>query len=121
MVDDPYLAQLLTGLLFLVVAFALLRLAYRTDQAAERLLGVVFLFMGTSYLFSEVPYAFDLESLIEPFSFAGRLSYAVSVVTIAIFTRRILESDEEWARWLVYGCASLVTHGLGLSELAGEL
>lgn len=120
-VDYPYLAQLLTGLLFLVVAFALLRLASRTGQAAERWLGVVFLFMGTSYVLSDVPYAFDLEFLIEPFSFAGRLSYAVSVVGIAIFTRRVLQSDEEWARWLVYGSALLVAAGLGLSVLEGDL
>jgi hypothetical protein len=121
MVDDPYLASFLTGLLFVVVAFALLRLASRTGQAAERLLGVSFLFMGASYVFSEAPYAFDLESLIGPLSFAGRLSYAVGVLAIALFTRRVLESDEAWARWLVYGSALLVAAGLGLSVLEGDL
>ena len=38
MVDDPYLAQVITGLSFLVLAFGLLRLASRTGAAAERLL-----------------------------------------------------------------------------------
>jgi hypothetical protein len=121
MVDDSYLASFLTGLLFLVVALALLRLASRTGQAAERLVGVSFLFMGTSYVFSETPSAFDLESLIGPLSFAGRLSYAISVLAIAVFTRRVLESDEAWARWLVYGSALLVALGLGLSVLEGDL
>jgi hypothetical protein len=121
MVDDPYLASFLTGLLFLVLAVALLRLASRTGQAAERLLGVSFLFMGASYVFSEAPYAVGLESLIGPFSFAGRLSYAAGVVAIATFTRRVLQSDEEWARWLMYGSALLIALGLGLSVLEGDL
>jgi hypothetical protein len=121
MVDDPYLAQLATGLVFLVTAFALLRLALRTGRAAERLLGVSFLFMGASYVFSEVPYAFDLEFLIEPFSFAGRFFYAVGVLAIAVFVRRVLESDEDWGRWLVYGSALLITAGLVLSVVEGDL
>jgi hypothetical protein len=119
--DASYLASFPTGLLFLVVALALLRLASRTGQAAERLLGASFLFMGASYVFAEVPYVFDLESLLGPLSFAGRLSYAISVVAIAVFTRRVLQSDEAWARWLVYGSASLVALGLGLSVLEGDL
>jgi hypothetical protein len=121
MVGDSFLASLLTGLLFLGVARALLRLASRTGQAAERLLGVSFVFVGASYVFAEAPHVFGLESLIGPLSFAGRLSYAASVVAIAIFTRRVLQSDEVWARWLVYGSALLVALGLGLSVLEGDL
>ncbi len=113
--------KLLTGLVFVVAAFALLRLASRTGQPAERLLGVCFLFMGASYLLSETPYAFDLAALIEPLSFAGRLSYAVSVLGIAVFVRRVLQSDEDWGSWLVYGSALLITAGLTLSVLGGDL
>jgi hypothetical protein len=121
MVDDPYLAQLLTGFLFLVVAIALLRLASRTGQLAERLLGSAFLLMGISYVISEVSYAFDLETLLEPLAFVSRLVYAVSVMLVALLTRRTLQSDEVWGRWLMYGCAALVALGIGLSVPAGDI
>ena len=120
MVDDPYLAQLTTGLFCLVMAFALLRRAFRTGQTAEQLLGVSFLFMGASYVFSEMGYALDLESLIEPFTFVGRVFYAVGVLAVAVFARRVLESDEDWSRWLVYGCGLLITAGLVLSLVEGD-
>lgn len=121
MVDDPYLAQFVTGLLFLVMAVPLLRLAFRTGQTAERLLGVFFLFAGISYLISELPYALDLESLIEPLAFLARIPYAVAVLAIAVFARRVLQSDEDWGRWLVYGSASLIAAGLVFSVMEGDL
>jgi len=77
--------------------------------------------MGTSYVFSEMPSPFMLEFLIEPFTFVGRLSYAVAVFAIAIFTRRVLQSDEEWARWLMYGSVLLVSAGIALSVVEGDL
>jgi hypothetical protein len=115
MIDAPYVAQIITGLSFLVLAFGLLRRASRTGAAAERLLGVVFLLMGTSYAFSETPYVFQLPLLEAPFSLLGRISYAASVILLAVFTLRVLQHDEAWARWLVCSSASLIAAGLGLA------
>jgi hypothetical protein len=116
-VEIPYLAEALSGLLFLVVAFLLLRRASRTGAGSERLLGVAFLLMGTSYVFSEAPYAFQLESVLAPFSLIGRITYAVGVIGIAVFTLRVLQSDESWTRWLVYSSALLAAAGIGLTVL----
>jgi hypothetical protein len=121
MVDDPYLAQLVTGFLFLIMAVPLLRLAFRTGQAAERLLGVFFLFAGISYVIGELAYVFDLESLLEPLVFLSRIPYAVAVLAIAVFAHRVLQSDEGWGRWLIYGSASLIAAGLVLSVTEGDL
>lgn len=115
MVDDPYSAQVLTGFLFVVVAVALLARAARNDGAAERLLGVAFLLMGTSYAFSEAPYAFELADLIAPFTLLSRITYAVSVIVIAVFTLRILQGEESWARWLVCASALLAFAGIALA------
>lgn len=117
MVETPYFAEVLGGISFLVVAFLLLRRASRTGAASDRLLGVAFLLMGTSYVFSEAPYAFQLESLLAPFSLIGRIIYAVSVIGIAVFTLRVLQSDESWTRWLVYSSALLAAGGIGLTVL----
>jgi len=116
-VEIPYVAEAVTGLLFVVLALGLLRRAIRTDSIAERLLGVVCLLMAASYAFSDAPYAFGLQMLIEPFSLLGRISYAASVIFLAIFTLRVLEGDEPRVRWLVWGSAGLITTGLGLGVL----
>jgi hypothetical protein len=120
-IDIPFLAAAITALSFLVVAFGLLRRASRTGAAPERLLGVAFLLIGTSYVFSVAPYAFALEPLLEPFSLVGRITYAVSVIGIAVFTLRVLQSDEAWTRWLVYGSAFLIAAGIGLTVLEKDL
>ena len=47
--------ELLAGIFFVVAAVPLLRLAGRTQQIPERILGIAFLLMGVSYLFYESP------------------------------------------------------------------
>lgn len=121
MVDIPHLAAVISGLSFLVVALGLLLRASQTGAAPERLLGVAFLLIATSYVFSVVPYAFEIEPLLAPFSLVSRITYAVSVISIAVFTLRVLQSDETWTRSLVYGSALLMAAGIGLTVLEDDL
>jgi hypothetical protein len=120
-VDAAFILELLAGIFFVVAAVPLLRLAARTQQIPERILGIAFLLMGTSYLFYEAPYALKDDALIVPLSLVGRLLWNASVVTIAVFTRVVFHRDQPWARALVWGIVALLLVGLAISAHHGDL
>jgi hypothetical protein len=120
-VESAFILELLAGIFFLIVAVPLLRLAARTRQLPERILGIAFLLMGASYLFYETPYALQDEALLVPFSLVGRLLWNASVVTIAAFTWVVFHRDQPWARALVWGIAVLLLSGLAISVHRGDL
>jgi hypothetical protein len=119
--EAAFILELLAGIFFVIAAVPLLRLARRTQQVPERLLGVAFLLMGVSYLFYEIPFALENEALLVPFSLVGRLLWNASVVTIAAFTRVVFHRDQRWAGALVWGIVILLLTGLAISAHHGDL
>ena len=120
MEDHAYIGELIAGIAYLTVGIRMFRLSQRTGESPERLLGVSFSLIGTSYLFYEIPSIFSLESLWTPLSFAGRVTFDVGIVPFALFTRTVFRRDARWATWLVCGCAVLLTIGVTFSLLAGD-
>jgi hypothetical protein len=115
-----YIGELATAFFYLIVGARLLRLASRTGEAPERLLGAMFLVMGTSYVVYDLPIVFDSESLWTPLNFAGRVIFLPAPVILAIFTRRVFRAESAWAAWLVRGCAALLVSGVTGSALRGD-
>jgi hypothetical protein len=120
MEDQPFVGELVAGIAYLTAGVRMLRLSQRTGEAPERLLGVAFALMGTSYLFYMTPVVFGSESLSIPLTFAGRIAFDVGIVPFALFTRTVFRSDESWATWIVCGCAVLIAVGVTCSLLAGD-
>jgi hypothetical protein len=119
--DASYILELLAGVLYVIAAVPLLRLARRTREAPECILGITFLLMGVSYLFYETPYALDSEKLIVPFSLVGRLLWDASVVTTAAFTREVFHRDRLWSGAVLRGVIALLIAGFIISVLNGDL
>jgi len=119
--DAAFILELLAGVFFVVAGLPLLRLARKSQQIPERMLGITFLLMGVSYLFYESPYAFESEVLLVPFSVVGRLLWNASVVTTAVFTRVVFHRERPWARALVWGIVALLLAGVVLSAFEGDL
>lgn len=49
-----------------------------------------------------------------------RVAYLPGSVLIAAFTALVSRRDERWAKWLVWGVASLAVAGLSVSALRGD-
>jgi len=120
-VEAAFILELIAGMFFIVAAVPLLRLAGRTQQIPERILGITFLLMGVSYLFYEVPYALESEVLVVPFSLVGRLLWNASVVTTAAFTREVFHRERPWAGPLLWCVVVLLVAGLIISVQNGDL
>ena len=118
--DHAYLGLLAAAFIYLVVGARLLRLASRTGEAPERLLGVMFLVTGMSYTAYTLPVAFDCEALWTPLNFAGRVLFLPAPVILAVFTRQVFRAESAWAAWLVRGCAALLVAGVTGSALRGD-
>jgi hypothetical protein len=121
MEDHAYIGELLAAVVYLIAGVRLLRLAQRTGEAPERLLGVAFALIGTSYLLYTAPIIYGLESLWTPLTLAGRITFAVGVVPVALFTRTVFRRHESWATWLVCGCGVLLSVGVTFSLLGGDV
>ena len=120
--DNAWVVQTLAGVCFVVAGVPLLRLAWRTGQFPERVLGWTFLLMGISYGFYQAPLIFPgLAALEDPFSVVGRLVYAASVVAVAFFTREVFRKGDAWARWLPWSCLALIVVGVCASALFDDL
>jgi hypothetical protein len=116
-VDEPlYLGELATSLFYLAVGARLIRLASRTGETPERLLGLLFLVTGTSYFVYWIP----IPSLWTPLAFSGRVLYLPAPVILALFTRRVFRPDEAWAAWIVGGTAVLLVTGVAGSASSGD-
>jgi len=120
MEDSAYMVELVAGLLYLPAAFLLLRLASRTGELPERLLGLTFACMGSSYLLYQAPYLPGLESFELHLSVAGRLVYGASCIVIAVFTREVFRPRERWAGAAVWACAGLFLVGFAIGCATGD-
>ena len=96
-----YIGQLLSAIFFLVVGARLFKLASKTKQVPERLLGTLFLFSGASYLAYVCPMVFTEERLWTPLNFLGCVLYLPVPVFLTIFTRQVFRPQSRWAAWLV--------------------
>ena len=120
MEDSAYFGELLAGAFYIVAGYRMLRLALETQQAPERVLGWTFLLMGASFLLYQMPLVLQSEALETPFNFAARVTYCVSSVTLALFTRIVFRQTEAWASALVLGIAICLVIGVGFSALGGD-
>jgi hypothetical protein len=118
--DHAYIGELLAGVFYLIAGARLLRLASRTGEAPERLLGVMFLFTGTSFLVYQLSVLVESEALWTPLNFAGRALYLPAPFILAIFTRQVFRRESLWASWLVCGCGALLVGGVTGSALRGD-
>jgi hypothetical protein len=112
MEGHAYIGELLAGIVYLGVGLQLLRLGQRTRGVPERLLGVMFLLSGASYLVYLMAFIPALESLWTPINFAGRVIYIGPPILLAAFTRQVFRPEGGWAVWLVYGIGVLMIGGV---------
>jgi len=115
-----YIGELLTSIFYLIVGARLLKLASRTRQLPERLLGALFLFSGASYLVYVAPVVFDEDWLWTPLNFLGRVLYLPVPALLAIFTREVFRPDSRWAAWFVWVSVALPVASVGGSALGGD-
>jgi hypothetical protein len=94
----------------------LARLAGRSGETPERLLGALFLVTGVSYFVYWIP----LEAWLEPLAFAGRILYLPAPVILAVFTRRVFRPEAAFAARLVQATALLLIVGVTGSTLSGD-
>jgi len=120
MENHAYIGDVLATVVYLIAGVRLLRLGQRTGETPERLLGGAFFFMGVSTGLYVLPVFSAFESLWTPLVFAGRVTYVLPVVMIAVFTRHVFRPDERWSNWLVWFAAILQVSGIGGSALAGD-
>ena len=116
----PYIGELLTSIFYLVVGARLLKLASRTGQVPERLLGVLFLLSSASYLAYVSPMVFNEDWLWTPLNFLGRVLYLPIPALLAIFTREVFRPKSRWAAWFVWFSVVLPVAGVGGSVLGGD-
>ncbi len=109
MLDSGYFGQLITGIFYLVVGTALLRLSRRSGERPEFHLGFYFLLTGVDYFTYSAAAVFKLDSIMVQCAFIARVAYAIAVVHLVIFIRGVFRPREAWATWLA------VVFSLGLS------
>lgn len=112
------IAELIAGIVYLLIAVPLMLRARRTQGVPERFLGHFCLLVGISYLLYEMPLALDLGAATLPLTFAGRVVFDAAVIVMALFTRRFFHGVGSAA--LVWATALLVLSGLALSLLSGD-
>ncbi len=120
MPDGAWIGEFIAGIIYLIVAFRLARLASRTGERPERLLSAMFLFSGASYVLYVVPMAITIDALWTPFNFAGRAIYLPAPILIAMFTREVFRSDARFSTWMVYATSGLLVVGVGVSASMGD-
>jgi len=121
MEEQAYVGELISALIYLYVGTRLRRLASRTGEAPERLLGAMFLVTAASLLIYDLPIILDSELLWTPLNFAGRVTYLPAPVLLAVFTRKVFRPKGAWGDWVVYGSAILLVAGVGGSVWSGDL
>jgi hypothetical protein len=120
MEENAYIGELLAGFFYLVAGIRLLRLASRTGEAPERILGGMFFLAGTSFLVYQLSVVIENEAFWTPFNFAGRVLYLPAAFLLAVFTRQVFRPSSRWALALVCGCGVLLVGGVTGSALHGE-
>jgi len=86
--EQAYIGELIAALVYLYVGTRLLRLSSRTGEVPERLLGVMFLVTGASFLLYDLPIIFNSESLWTPLNFAGRVAFLPAPMLLAVGSGR---------------------------------
>jgi hypothetical protein len=104
----------------LVTAVRLLHRAVRGGGVQERWFGFAIGAVGISYLFYQIPYYVEFETAWSYYYFAGRVTYCLAVLSVAVTTRRIFESDRAWATGMVWLSALLMVAGLAISLWNGS-
>ena len=112
MMNAEYLGQMSIGIAYLVVGAGLARLALRSKQRPERLLGIYFVLTGFDYFLYAAPLVFSLDALADAGAVVGRVCYAVAVGALVIFTREVFRSAEAWAVGLMWLCIAGVSVGI---------
>ncbi len=114
--EELHPIELATALFYAAVGLRLTRLASRSREAPEGLLGALFLVTGTSYLAYWIPSS-ALEGTL---ALLGRVLYVPAPVLIAVFTRRVFRPDAPWAAWVAPVTATLLVVGVTGSVLSGD-
>jgi hypothetical protein len=114
MQEDVYIAEFLAGIFLMAVGVRLLRLAQRTREMPERLLGLYFAGSGLSYSVYYVPDLVGFTAFAGAWQFSSRLAYLLAVMAILTFTRVTFRPDARWATGLaglvmLVMCGGLVT------------
>jgi hypothetical protein len=118
MQEGIYVAQFLAGIFYIGVGARLLRLAHRTREIPERLLGLYFVATGVSYTIYFVPDVVGSPAFAGAWQFASRVAYLFAVVALLTFTRVTFRPDDRWAKGLA-GLLTLVMCG-GLMTAAAD-
>ena len=116
--EGGFIAELIAGVLYLVIGVPLILRARHTQNVSEHFLGPFCLLLGVSYLLYEIPFALDMGSAAAPLTFAGRLVFDAAVFVIALFNRRFFHGVG--GTTLVWVTALLILSGLALSVLSGD-
>jgi uncharacterized membrane protein len=93
MQEDVYIAEFLAGIFLMAVGVRLLRLAQRTREMPERLLGLYFAGSGLSYSVYYVPDLVGFTAFAGAWQFSSRLAYLLAVMAILTFTRVTFRPD----------------------------
>ena len=120
MEENAYFFELVAGILYAVVGGRLWLLSRQTRQLPERLIGLTFLLWGGSYLLYNFPLLLKSENLVTPFFFAGRVSYDLGTVAIALFTQRVFRSQNSWGGWIVIAVVAFSIAGVAGSVAVGD-
>ena len=120
MVDGAWICEFIAGIIYVLVAFRLARLASRTGERPERLLSAMFVWSGVSYILYAVPMAVSNEALWTPFNFAGRVTYLPAPIMLALFTRAVFRSQGLFSMAMVYATSVLLVVGVGASAMEGD-
>ena len=118
--ESAYLGELLSGVFYAIAGYRMLLLAAQTREAPERVLGLTFLLIGVSFLLYQIPLILQTEFMETPIYFAARVTYCISSVTLALFTRIVFRQKETWASALVLGVGAGLVIGVGFSALGGD-
>ena len=121
MEGSAYLLELVAALAYLAVGGRLLGRARQSGEAPERLLGSYFVFTGASYAIYALPLLLERPEILTPLFFTGRVVYAVGIVPLVLFMRRVFHPGETWAACLVWACALCLFAGLAVSALTGDV
>jgi len=118
--ENAYIGELLAGFFYLLAGIRLLRLASRTGEAPERILGGMFLCTGISFLVYQLSVVIENEAFWTPCNFAGRVLYLPAAFLLAVFTWRVFRPTSRWALALVCACGVLLVGGVTGSVLVGD-
>jgi len=119
--EQAYIGELISALVYIYAGVRLLRLASRTGEVPERLLGAIFLGTAASFILYDLPIILASEALWTPLNLAGRIAFVPVPVLLALFTRRVFRPESAWASWLVWGSAVLLVGGVTGSVCSGDL